>query len=76
MLSYKQFLTVQNQLRAVLETIDLLTDEEEVSSLRAGLEEAAKGQTKSLGRIKRERARRKRRGLGPEILDRPCRHKQ
>lgn len=61
LLNYRQFLNMQNQLRAVLETIDLLTDEEEASALRAGLAAAASGRTKSLDRIKRERAQRRRR---------------
>lgn len=57
LLRYEQFLTMQNRLQSVLSTIELLTDESEVSALQAGLASAKAGKTKTLAEIRAARKR-------------------
>ncbi len=54
LLTYDQFLTMQKQLQAVLETIEVITDDEERSSLIDGLQAVTNGKTKSLSDIRAE----------------------
>lgn len=52
LLRYEQFLTMQNQLQAVLATIEVLLDKKEVSGLIQGLEEMNSGNTRPLAAIR------------------------
>src|SRR5690348_13120395 len=52
LLTYDQFLQMQNQLEAVRETIAVLTDEEERSLLVDGIKSVAAGKTKPLSEIR------------------------
>jgi PHD/YefM family antitoxin component YafN of YafNO toxin-antitoxin module len=52
LLNYEQYLIMQNQLFSLLETIDLLTNEDEFASLKAGLEDLSAGRTKSIAAIR------------------------
>jgi predicted transposase YdaD len=54
LLTYDQFLLMQQQLQAVLETIEVITDDEERSALIEGLQAVARGKTKSLSEIRAE----------------------
>ena len=60
LLKYEQFLTMQNQLTSLLDTIELVTDKEELKALFDGLRDAEAGRTKTLSEI-RAAYRRKRR---------------
>ena len=59
LLKYEQFLTMQQQLRSALDTIEVLTDHDEVAGLVQGLGEIAAGRTRTLDRIRRNLKRRK-----------------
>ena len=52
LLNYENYLIMQNQLLSLLETIDVLANEEEVSSLKAGMDDLASGRTKSISAIR------------------------
>jgi predicted transcriptional regulator len=52
LLSYENFLVMQEQMRAVMNTIDLLCDRAEVAGLKAGLDDAAAGRVRSLAEIR------------------------
>ncbi|MGA2182559.1 MAG: hypothetical protein ABSH47_05970 [Bryobacteraceae bacterium] len=52
LLTYKQFLAMQTQLQSVVQTIELLSDEEEVRALGKGTEDAKSGRTKSIEEIR------------------------
>jgi hypothetical protein len=52
LLSYDQFLLMQNQLQAVLETVEVITDQEEKSALVDGLRAVSEGKTKPLSEIR------------------------
>lgn len=52
LLKYEQFLIMQNQLKSLLETVELLTDQEETAALMAGLRDAEAGRTRSFSEIK------------------------
>ncbi len=52
LLDYEQFLYIQSRLRSLLETIDLLTNENEVASLKGGLNDLKAGRTKSILEIR------------------------
>lgn len=52
LLNYEQYLIMQNQLFSLLETIDLLTNEDEFASLKAGLEDLSAGRTKNIAAIR------------------------
>ena len=52
LLTYDQFLSMQQQLQSVLETIDVLTNQEERSSLVDSLRAVAEGKTRSLSEIR------------------------
>ena len=52
LLTYEQFLTMQRQMQSVLETIELLFDEEESSALAQGLKDAAEGRVTALSQIR------------------------
>ena len=52
LLTYDQFLTMQKRLQAVLETIEVLTDDEECAALRAGLKAVQEGHTRPLAEIR------------------------
>jgi hypothetical protein len=51
-LNYEQYLALQNQLVSLLETIDVLTDEEELSSLKAGMDDLKSNRTRSIAEIR------------------------
>jgi len=59
LLKYEQFLTMQQQLRSVLDTVEVLTDRDEVAGLVQGLGEIAAGRTRTLDRIRRDLKKRK-----------------
>jgi len=52
LLTYDQFLLMQRQLQAVLETVDVLADDEERSALVEGLRAVSQGRTKPLSEIR------------------------
>ncbi len=52
LVKYEQFLIMQNQLKSLLETIELLSNQEEVKSLIAGLNDMQNGKTRKLSDIK------------------------
>jgi hypothetical protein len=52
LLSYDQFLTLQKRLQSVLETMEVLMDEEECSLLVAGLADMKAGRTRPLSAIR------------------------
>ncbi|HLJ13033.1 MAG TPA: hypothetical protein VKV15_00935 [Bryobacteraceae bacterium] len=52
LIGYEQYLIIQNQLQAVMETLDILTDPEERQLLLAGLQEVNSGNTKSIEEIR------------------------
>ena len=52
LVNYEQFLIMQNQLNSLLETIDLLGNQEEMGALVAGLEDIKAGRTKTISQIK------------------------
>jgi hypothetical protein len=60
LLKYEQFLSMQNQLKSLLETIELLTDKEEMKSLSVGLQELAAGKTKPMPNLKLLHTKKKR----------------
>ena len=52
LLTYDQFLLMQKQLQAVLDTIVVLTDDQECTALRDGLKAVQEGRTRSLAEIR------------------------
>jgi len=52
LLTYEQFLAMQKQLQAVLQTIEVITDNQEMESLSAGIGEMRSGKTKTLSEIR------------------------
>ena len=52
LLNYEKFLIMQNQLISLLETIDVLSNEAEVSSLKSGFEDMGAGRVKSIAQIR------------------------
>ena len=52
LVKYEQFLIMQNQLNSLLETIELLSNQEEMRELAGGLEDLNAGRTKSISQIK------------------------
>jgi hypothetical protein len=52
LLTYDQFLLMQRQLQAVLETVEILADDEERSALAEGLRAVSEGKTKPLSEIR------------------------
>ena len=54
LLSYEQYLIIQNQLRAVMDTMEILSDPAEEQMLVAGLREAQTGQTTTIDDLRRE----------------------
>ena len=52
LLGYEQYLIIQNKLKAVMETLEIISNSEETQMLIAGLREAAAGQTRSLQEIR------------------------
>ena len=54
LLSYEQFLCMQNHMRAILETIEMLSDKEEVALALAGLNDVSEGKTELLSDIRDE----------------------
>ena len=52
LLTYDQFLLMQKQLQAVLETVEVMADEEERSALISGLKAVSEGKTKPLSEIR------------------------
>jgi hypothetical protein len=59
LLTYEQFLSMQRQLQAVLETVEVITDDEECSALAAGLQALSEGRTKPLSEIRAALKRKK-----------------
>lgn len=62
LLSYEKYLIIQEQMQAVMNTLDLLCDADEVNSLMVGLREAAEGKSRSLADIRADLAKKKRKG--------------
>lgn len=54
LLSYEQFLIIQQQLLAVINTVDMLTDKAEYDNLIAGFEDIRAGRVRSLDEIDAE----------------------
>src|SRR5271170_1146362 len=52
LLTYDQFLLMQRQLQAVLETVELIADNEERTALAEGLRAVSEGKTKPLSEIR------------------------
>jgi hypothetical protein len=52
LLTYDQFLLMQRQLESALETVEVLTDDEERSLLADGLRAVSEGRTKPLSEIR------------------------
>jgi PHD/YefM family antitoxin component YafN of YafNO toxin-antitoxin module len=59
LLNYEQYLIMQNQLVSLLETIDVLTNEEELSSLKAGMDDLDSNRTKNIAEIRATLKKRK-----------------
>ena len=59
LLTYEQFLSMQKQLQAVLETVELIADDEERSALVSGLQSLSEGRTKPLSEIRAALKRKK-----------------
>ena len=59
LLTYEQFLSMQRQLQAVLETVEVMTDDEERSALIAGLQALSEGRAKPLSEIRAALKRKK-----------------
>ena len=53
LLSYEQYLIIQNQLRAVMESMEILTNSDEVRLLIAGIHEANSGNVTPLEEIRK-----------------------
>ena len=64
LLRYEQFLAMQKQFQAVLQTIEVLTDDEEMKSLAAGVKDMAAGRTKPLSEIRAALRRNRPKGPG------------
>lgn len=52
LLAYDQFLSMQRQLQAVLETVEVLTDEDEITALIEGLKAISGGKSRPLSEIR------------------------
>lgn len=52
LVKYEKFLIMQNQLKALLDTIEVLTNEAENSALKAGLEDLQAGRVKKVSAIR------------------------
>lgn len=59
LLGYEQFLTMQNKLKSLRETIDLLMHEEEVAALGTALQDQKEGRTKTIEQIRANLRKRK-----------------
>lgn len=53
LLSYEKYLIIQDQLEALMNTVEVLNDPVELEGLLAGLAEASDGKTKSIEDIRR-----------------------
>jgi PHD/YefM family antitoxin component YafN of YafNO toxin-antitoxin module len=51
LLSYDKYLAIQEELRAVLNTVDLLTESQELAGVLAGIEDFEAGRSRSLEAI-------------------------
>lgn len=54
LLSYDQFLDMQRQLMSLIQTVEVLKNEKELTSVADGLDAASKGQTRLLSEIDAE----------------------
>jgi len=52
LLSYENFLIMQEQMKAVMNTLDMMADSDEVAGLTAGLKDVAEGRVRSLADIR------------------------
>ncbi len=52
LLKYEEFLTVQKQLMAVLETQAVLSDKEEIQNIVSGINDVKSGKTKTIDEIR------------------------
>jgi predicted transcriptional regulator len=59
LLTYEKFLVMQQQLQSALNTLDLLTEQQEVAGLLAGLRDVKAGRVQSLAKIEAELAAKK-----------------
>jgi PHD/YefM family antitoxin component YafN of YafNO toxin-antitoxin module len=53
LLSYEQYLSIQNQMKAVMETFEILSTSEEVQMLLAGLQDPGAGRSRSIEEIRK-----------------------
>jgi hypothetical protein len=53
LLTYEQFLSMQNQLQAVLSAIEMMQDKDEMAALMAGLNDVVSGNTKNASEVRR-----------------------
>ncbi|HZS09220.1 MAG TPA: hypothetical protein VFD58_30580 [Blastocatellia bacterium] len=53
LLTYEQFLSMQNQLQQVLNAIELLQDKDETAALIAGLHDTLSGNTKDASEVRK-----------------------
>ena len=60
LLNYEKFLIMQNQLISLLETIDVLSNEAEVSALKSGFADLEVGRVRSIGEIRTSLKKRQR----------------
>jgi PHD/YefM family antitoxin component YafN of YafNO toxin-antitoxin module len=59
LLRYEKFLTMQQQLISVLNTLELLSDQQELEGLLAGIKEMEAGRVRSLAEVEAEFAKKK-----------------
>jgi predicted transcriptional regulator len=57
LLSYEKFLIIQEQMQAVMNTMELLCEESEVAGVKAGLDDLKAGRVRSLVDIRNDLAR-------------------
>ena len=63
LLTYQQFLAMQRQLQAVIQTVEVLTDEDELQSLFSSMDELKAGRTKTLTDIRAALAQKRTKGV-------------
>jgi PHD/YefM family antitoxin component YafN of YafNO toxin-antitoxin module len=59
LLRYEKFLSMQQQLDSVMNTLDLLTESKELQGVLAGIEDMAAGRVRSLAEVEAELAKKK-----------------
>lgn len=54
LLTYEQFLSMQNQLQAVLSAIEMMQDKDEMAALMTGFHDVISGNTKNASEVRRQ----------------------